>query len=312
MPRLVGLSAPLALTRLRQLGLTGSTHSVFSDKPRNVVVAQKPGSSRKLARGETVNLRVSKGPRSVATPDVVGQTVADAMSTLRAQAFELRIVRVPSVEPAGQVVAQHPKADAKAQPGTVVRLNVSDGTQATPTGTEGTPTTSADTATNVETAPTTRAAPANASALVRVPELEGKKVIDARRLARRVALVIEIRRVPNAQPLDTVISQAKRPGTRIERGTHLLITVSTGPQPSTATTSSQSRSQPIAVPDVTGEDETMATQDLDNAGLTVRVVDRDTPDATQDGLVIEQTPDANQQAQLNSTVTIYVGRYASS
>ena len=310
LPRLVGLTAPVALTRLRQLGLTGNTQNVFSEKSPTVVVAQTPGSSRKLAKGETVMLNVSKGPRVVAVPDVVGQSAADALSTLQAQGFRPRIVRVPSVEPAGQVVAQDPKAAAKARPGVAVRLNVSDGEQATPSGKESTPTTAATASTNQETAPTTAAA-ANANPLVRVPDLEGKKLIDARRLMRRVGLVIEIRRVPNAQPLGTVIAQAKKPGTQLKRGTHLLITVSKGRKPATSTTSSQSGSQPIAVPDVTGEDEVTATQDLENAGLTVQVVDRDTAEASQDGMVIEQAPTANQSAQPNSTVTIYVGRYTS-
>jgi beta-lactam-binding protein with PASTA domain len=312
-PRLVGLTAPVALTRLRQVGLTGNTRNVFSEKPATVVVAQTPGSSRKLAKGETVMLNISKGPRPVAVPDVVGQTAAAALNTLQAQAFRSRIVRVPSVEPAGQVVAQDPKAGTNARAGVVVvvRLNVSDGKHATPTGKESTPTTTATATTNQETAPTTAAA-ANANPLVRVPDLEGKKLLDARRLIRRVGLVIEIRQVPNAQPLGTVIAQAKKAGTQLKRGTHLLITVSKGRKPATSTTSSQSGSQPIAVPDVTGEDEVTATQDLENAGLTVQVVDRDTADASQDGMVIEQAPSANHSAQPNSTVTIYVGRHTSS
>ena len=310
LPRLVGLTAPVALTRLRQLGLTGNTQNVFSEKPPTVVVAQTPGSWRKLAKGKTVILNISKGPRAVAVPDVVGQTAADALSRLQAQGFRPRIVRVPSVEPAGQVVAQDPKADAKRQPGVAVRLNVSDGKQATASGEESTLTTTATASTNQETAPTTAAA-ANANPLVRVPDLEGKKLIDARRLIRRVGLVIEIRRVPNAQPLGTVIAQSKKPGTQLKHGTHLLITVSKGRKPATSTTSSRSDSQPIAVPDVTGEDEVTATQDLENAGLTVQVVDRDTAEASEDGMVIEQAPTANQSAQPNSTVTIYVGRYTS-
>ena len=133
-PRLVGLPTPTALKRLRQLGLIGATHNVFSDKPRNVVVAQTPGSSRKLTKGDTVLLNVSKGPQAVAVPDVVGQTVADALSTLRSQAFKPRIVAVPSVEPAGQVLAQHPKAGTKTRPRIAVRLNVSKGKQAASTG----------------------------------------------------------------------------------------------------------------------------------------------------------------------------------
>ena len=310
-PRLVGLPTPTALKRLRQLGIIGATHNVFSDKPRNVVVAQTPGSSRKLTKGETVLLNVSKGPQAVAVPDVVGQTVADALSTLRSQAFKPRIVAVPSVEPAGQVLAQHPKAGAKARPGIAVRLNVSKGKQAASTGTNITPATTAHATANQATAPTTDTAPANASPLVRVPDIEGTKLIDARRLVRQVGLVIEIRRVPSAEPFGTVIAQAKKPDTRLKRGTHLLVTVSKGRMPSASTTPSQSGSQPIAIPDVTGEDEITATQDLESAGLTVRVVDRDTADATQDGMVTEQTPAANQSTQPNSTVTIYVGRYTS-
>jgi len=310
-PRLVGLPTPRALTRLRQFGLIGATHNVFSDKPRNVVVAQTPGSSRKLTRGETVLLNVSKGPKAIAVPDVIGQTVADALGTLRSQAFKPRIVPVPSAEPAGQVLAQHPKAGAKARPGIAVRLNVSKGKQAASTGTNITPTTTAPATVNQETAPTTLTAAANASPLVRVPDLEGKKLIDARRLVRQVGLVIEIRRVPSAEPLGTVIAQAKKPDTRLKRGTHLLVTVSKGQEPSASTTQSQSGSQSIAVPDVTGEDEITASQDLESAGLTVRVVDRNTADTSQDGVVIEQTPAANQSVQPNSTVTIYVGRYTS-
>jgi beta-lactam-binding protein with PASTA domain len=61
---------------------------------------------------------------------------------------------------------------------------------------------------------------------------------------------------------------------------------------------------------VTGEDETTATQDLQNAGLAVHVVDRDTTNASQDGLVVQQTPAANQSVQSGSTVTIYVGRFS--
>jgi beta-lactam-binding protein with PASTA domain len=297
------------LKRLRELGLTGTTRNIFSAKPPNVVVAQTPGASRKLAHGETVTLNVSKGPQAVSVPDVVGQTVADALSTVRAQQFKPRIVRVPSVQPAGQVVAQHPKAGPKAQPGVVVRLNVSDGKQAESTGTSSTPTTTAPAGTNQETGTTTSTAQAKPSPLVRVPDLEGKKLIDAHRLVRKAGLVIEIRRVPNAQPVGTVIAQAKKPGTRLKRGTHLLVTVSAGRPAPASTAPSQSGSQPIAVPDVTGEDETTATQDLENAGLVARVLDRDMADSSQDGIVVEQSPAANQSKQRGSTVTIYVGRY---
>jgi serine/threonine-protein kinase len=287
---------------LRQLGLSGITHNVFSDKPRNIVVAQMPAPSRKLANGQTVTLTVSKGPRAVSVPDVSGQTLADALSTLQAAELKTRIVRVPSLEPAGHVVAQDPKAGVDAQPNVVVRLNVSDGKQAASKAENTTPATTTAVPTKQEIAPTE-------SALVQVPDVEGTKLIDARRLLRTAGLVIEIRRVPNARPLGTVVAQAKKPGTQVKRGTHMLVTVSMGRPISTSTPQTQSASQPIAVPSVTGEDETTATQDLQNAGLAVRVIDQETTNASRDGLVVEQTPAAAASVQPGSTVTIYVGRY---
>jgi serine/threonine-protein kinase len=307
-PRLVGLPAAAALKRLKQVGLIGTTHNVFSKKPRAQVVAQAPRASQKVAKGETVTLNVSKGPKTAPVPDVVGQTAADALSMLRTQGFKTRIVRVPSAEPTGQVVAQHPQAGVRGQPGAVVRLNVSE--KAVSTAPSSTPETTVPAATTQDTVPTTTVAAATPSALVRVPDLKGKKLIEARKLLRKVGLIVEIRRVPNAQPLGTVVAQAKKPGTHLKKGTHLLVTVSMGRQESSSSSApSASGAQPVSVPDVTGEDETTATQNLQSAGLTVHVVDRDTTDVSQDGLVVEQTPTANESVQPNSTVTIYVGRY---
>jgi eukaryotic-like serine/threonine-protein kinase len=304
------------LRRLQELGLTGTARNVFSTKPRNQVVAQAPGASRRLAKGATVTLNVSKGLRAVPVPEVVGQMVADALSTLRTQGLKVRIVRVPSSEPAGQVVAQNPKAGATARASlVVVRLNVSDGKRAVTPAPSTTQTSPA--ATTQATAPPTSSASAPAGGLARVPDLEGKKLIDARKLLRKVGLIIEIRRVPNFQPLGTIVAQAKKPGTRLKRGSHLLVTVSMG-RPQSASSSSGAggsgssggtSTAPVSVPDVVGEDETTAIQDLQNAGLSVRVIDRDTADTSQDGIVLEQSPAASSSVRLESTVTIYVGRY---
>jgi beta-lactam-binding protein with PASTA domain len=308
-PRLVGLTAPAAVKRLQQLGLTATTHDVFSSKPRSQVVAQSPMASRELASGATVALTVSKGPKAAPVADVVGQTVADAISTLRVEGFRSRIARVPSSEPAGQVVAQHPKPGANAPSTVVVRLNVSDGKTPAPTTSAGT----APRPTTTRAGPAAPSPSASANGLVQVPDLKGKKLIEARQLLRRIGLVIEIRRVPNAQSLGTVVAQAKKPSTRLKRGSHLLVTVSTGPAQSSSSSASESSNAGeglIAVPDVTGQDETTATQDLQSAGLTVRVVDRDTQEASEDGIVVEQAPAANESVQTDSSVTIYVGRYA--
>jgi eukaryotic-like serine/threonine-protein kinase len=299
-PGLVGLPAPTALARLQKVGLTGTTRGVFSTKPRNRVVSQKPGAARTLARGAAVTLNVSKGPKAAPVPDVVGQSAADALTTIRAQGFKGKLVRVPSDQPAGQVLAQHPKAGTKTQTASAIRLNVSDGRK-TSTAPSVTPRTVRTTTTAPAPPPPATGSAAQSDSSVTVPDLEGKTLTEARELLRSLGLVIEIRRVPNSLPRDTIVAQARKPGTTLERGDHLLVTVSSGPERTSA--------QSITVPNVIGEDEGAATQDLESAGFVVRVLDQETTDPSQEGAVIDQTPAANQSTPARSTVTIYVGRY---
>ena len=295
-PRLVGLPAPTALKRLQEAGLTGTTRGVTSRKPRNQVVSQAPAASRELAKAATVTLNVSKGAGVAPVADVVGQSTADALTTIRAQGFKAKLVRVPSDQPAGQVVAQAPGGGTNAQTGTAIRLNLSDGTKASSSA----PTASTQATSEQPTpATTTRAAPP-ATSPVTVPDLEGTTLVVTRRQLRRLGLVLEIRRVPSALPRDTIVAQARKPGTTLKHGDHLLVTVSSGPK--------QTGAQSITVPDVTGEDEATARQDLENAGLVVRTVDQDATDPAEDGVVIDQAPTANESVPANSTVTIYVGR----
>ena len=183
-PRVVGFQAPAALVALRRAGLTGTTRGAFSEKPANRVVAQSPAPAARVRRGGTVTLDVSKGRKPIAVPDVTGQQVAAAVATLRAQSLRANVVRVPSDQTAGQVLAQHPKGGATAPSGSAVRLNVAT------TASSGEATT---------TAPASPAPPP-AVAAVTVPDVRGQKVNDARKQLRAVGLVLEIRKVPSSLP----------------------------------------------------------------------------------------------------------------
>jgi beta-lactam-binding protein with PASTA domain len=295
-PRVIGSKAPAALTALRRAGLAGTTQGVFSAKPRNQVVAQKPAAAAKVKRGSTVALSVSKGQKTAPVPDVVGQQVAAAIATIQAQGLHAKVVRVPNDQPPGQVIAQHPQGGASAPSASAVRLNVSSGRS--------------ENSTTTAIAPATPIAPSSSNppgaAAVTIPDLRGEKLNAARKELRKAGLVTEIRRVPNALEKNTVVAQSPRPDTSAKHGDHVLVTVSTGPgvgpKPSAATGAS--------VPDVAGEDETTAIQDLRAAGFKVRVVDQDATDETEDGLVVGQDPAAGQQAAAKATVTIYVGRFS--
>jgi PASTA domain len=69
----------------------------------------------------------------VAVPNVVGQSLASAISTLQGAGFQTSVVTVVSAEAAGVVASQSPTVGAKVARGTVVRLNVSDGSGHVPT-----------------------------------------------------------------------------------------------------------------------------------------------------------------------------------
>ncbi len=290
-PRVVGLQAPAALVALRRAGLTGTTRGAFSEKPANRVVAQSPAPGARVRRGGTVTLAVSKGRKPVAVPDVTGQQVAAALDTLRVQGLRANVVRVPSDQAPGQVLAQHPKGGATAPSGSAVRLNVAT------TASSGQATT---------TAPASPAPPPAVSA-VTVPDVRGQKVNDARKQLRGVGLVLEIRKVPSSLPKNSVVSQSPRPDAAAKRGDHVLVTVSRG-----RAKGKKSGGAPAAatsMPDVTGEDEASATQDLEAAGFDVQAVDQETTDESEDGLVVGQDPSAGRQAAAGSQVTIYVGRF---
>ena len=292
-PRVVGLQAPAALVALRRAGLTGTTRGAFSEKPANHVVAQSPAPGARVRRGGTVTLDVSKGRKPVAVPDVTGQQVAAALDTLRVQGLRANVVRVPSDQAAGQVLAQHPKGGATAPSGSAVRLNVA---------------TTASSGQTTTTAPASPAPPP-AVAAVTVPDVRGQKVNDARKQLRGVGLVLEIRKVPSSLPKNSVVSQSPRPDAAAKRGDHVLVTVSRGAPKGKKRGGGPAAAAATSMPDVTGEDEASATQDLEAAGFDVQSVDQETTDESEDGLVVGQDPTAGGQAAAGSQVTIYVGRF---
>jgi eukaryotic-like serine/threonine-protein kinase len=105
--------------------------------------------------------------------------------------------------------------------------------------------------------------------------------------------------VDSNQPKDTVVDQSPSPNTFAGKGSTVTLKVSKGPQTS-------------AVPDVTSEDESQATSDLQASGFKVKVAHQDTNDATQDGIVLTQSPGGGSQAKPGATVTITVGHFVQS
>jgi eukaryotic-like serine/threonine-protein kinase len=127
-PSVVGEQVDRALSDLQDADLKGKVIHIESDKPEGEVVSQAPRAGGSVDEGSRVTLRVSKGPRPVAVPNVVGSSFETASSTLQAKGFAVaRGPDVDSNEPKGTVVDQSPDAGTFQAPNITVTVRVSKG-----------------------------------------------------------------------------------------------------------------------------------------------------------------------------------------
>lgn len=133
-PSVVGKSRDTAVKELTTRGLDATVVEVNSNRPGGIVTAQDPRPGTVVVGGSSVRINVSKGPRPVAVPSVVGQSYDVAAAQLQAAEFTVGRVDVESDRPAGEVVDQDPPGNSTASRGSSVRLSVSKGpkTQAVP------------------------------------------------------------------------------------------------------------------------------------------------------------------------------------
>ncbi len=289
-PDVTGLPLAKAQRRLTSTGFRNEVKRVASSRPKGVVVEQSPVAGVTAVRGTTVKLSVSSGVKPVIVPQVVGQTQGSAVSALTRIGLRPQLRNVTSAKPVGIIVAQKPSAGKEVDKGSTVILNVSTGTGPT-TAT----TTTATTATTTATV-TTTAAPAR----VRVPRVIGFAQTRALRRLNALGLRPTVLYVLSRQPVNRVVGQFPRPGTILRRGSRVRVNVSSGPNPQPSAT----------VPNVIGQDQATAADNLRAAGFRVVVLNRPTSNQSQNGRVIDEQPGPDSVIPGGSQVTIFVGRFA--
>ena len=121
-PNLAGQQFPQAAAALQQLGLTAARGpDGFSDTvPPGQVIGTAPAAGASVPRGATVTLTVSKGPDMVAVPDVGGQSVPVATTTL--QQAGLQVAGVDG-SPDKKVTTTNPPAGTQVHRGSSVTLS---------------------------------------------------------------------------------------------------------------------------------------------------------------------------------------------
>jgi beta-lactam-binding protein with PASTA domain len=260
---------------------------------------------------------------SIQVPSVVGRSRADAEDALNRAGLAIVVATVPGPAPAGKVLAQNPSAGGTLKSGGQVRINVSDGrgtaagagasqtpttrtatttpatTAASPTTTAAAPTTTAASSPSTTPSTTPSTQPSTPAATpVNVPSLSGDVKSSVQSLVGK-GLLATINYVPSDQPLGTVVSQSPAGGATSKTGTHITLSVASGP----------GEKEQETVPDASGQTIHDAVGTMNSAGLRLILVKKTVSDKTQAGTVVEQTPSPGAKAPKNAQILVYMGAY---
>lgn len=268
-PNVIGLRSSAAVQTIKDEDLEPSIVAGQSNRPPDVVFAQRPGAGTQLADGQTVVISVSSG--RLAVPDVTSQPLPEAQQQLESDGFKSEVVRVASSRPKNIVIEQSPVAGVTAARGTTVKLTVSNGTKP-----------------------------------VVVPQVVGQTQGSAVNELTAVGLQSVLHNVGSTRPAGTVVAQKPPAGKEVDKGSKVTLNVSTGTAPATTTTTTTgtTSSTNVSVPQVTGLAEAPALRRLNTDGLLATVVFQNSSQPL--GRVISQSPAAGSSAQRNGHVRIVV------
>jgi eukaryotic-like serine/threonine-protein kinase len=265
----------------------------------------------------------------VTVPEVVGQSEQSATATLRRAGLDpVPSLQPSSTVPSGVVISQSPQAGKRIEKESRVNIVVSGGPASAPvTDVEGLSAADAMSKlrkagfkprTTDETSPTVAAGkvigtnpPAGTEkqlgspvtvivssgpAPVKVPDVTGDSLEAAGATLTNAGLQVGTvtKRVSATASPNTVISQSPSTGASVKAESKVNLVVAQAPKE-------------IAVPNVTGESQTLALVTLGQAGFKPKTTDAQTSEASKVGTVLTQSPAAGSKAPKGSVVTISVG-----
>jgi beta-lactam-binding protein with PASTA domain len=288
-PNVTSTPVQQAQTTLTDAGFKSTVTRVASSRPKDIVIAQSPTAGVTAVSGSTVTLTASSGAKPVVVPQVVGQTQGSAVNALTGVGLKSVLHNVGSSKPAGTVVAQKPPAGKEVDKGSTVTLNVSTGTPSTTT-----------VATTTTTATTTTVPGSTTAASIRVAKVTGLAQTGALRRLNLAGLRPQVVYKKSSEPVNRVLQQSPAAGTTLRRNSPISLVVSAGPDPQPTT----------PVPNVVGQDQATAANNLKSAGFKVVVLNRPVTNQSKNGLVVDEQPRAGSGIPAGSQVTIFVGRFS--
>jgi beta-lactam-binding protein with PASTA domain len=267
-------------------------------------------------------------PQQATVPNVIGRKSATASQMLQNDGFEVKVNRVTNADVDRDLVfGQSPRPGDEADEGSTVTINVSDGPGevAVPSVT-GLPSgeaqdqlraaglkpeveqafsdtvkkgqvieTSPPGGTTVEKGTKVTLQVSRGKERVAVPDVTGETEDNARSALEDAGLRVgKVTEEESEEETGTVTGQDPAAGASVTKGTAVTLTVA----------------KAVTIPDVVDQSEEDATNTLEDAGFDVRVRDQTVTDPAQDGIVLDQSPAADEQRRKGSRVTIVVGRAA--
>jgi serine/threonine-protein kinase len=126
-PSVVGQTDDDAVAELTRAGLVAQVAEVSSDRDVGTVTAQSPAAGTVVVEGTQVRVNVSKGPKPVTIPNVVGLPYDQAASELQRAGFVPSKLEQESDQAAGIVISQTPSGGSEGSKGSSVTVTVSKG-----------------------------------------------------------------------------------------------------------------------------------------------------------------------------------------
>ena len=198
-PNLDGLSIEQAQGTLAEFELRlGAQTPEISERPVGTVIAQQPAPGEAIEQGQAVNVTISTGREQSTVPQLVGLTSLDDVRIALSD-FGLvlgTILEEDSNQPAGYVLSQDPSEGTQLPAGSAVDIVISSG-------------------------------------LIEVPDVTGATEAQARSDLAQAGFVVQmVEQESTLASPGTVLAQSPQPGTQLERGSLVTITVSlAAPEP---------------------------------------------------------------------------------
>jgi eukaryotic-like serine/threonine-protein kinase len=130
-PNVVGKDVGAAKKVLQKRHLVADVNKKRSNEPVGVVLAQDPPAGDRLDRRSHVTLTISGGPGQTTVPDITGEKLAKAESTLKADHLKLgaQTQQASDTVPKGSIISQAPPFGSTVPRNSTVDVVISSGTE---------------------------------------------------------------------------------------------------------------------------------------------------------------------------------------